>query len=557
MYTSGFQSLLSMLLVNSGIAAATNTPTKPDILLILADDMGFSDTGFMGSGIETPNIDRLAKNGLVFTNFYNSGRSCPSRASLLTGLYPHQTGLGWMTRANLGTAGYSGDLNNQCVTIAQVLNTNGYATYMTGKWHLTYEKYSTPSGPTHNWPIQRGFEKFFGHLAGGGSYFSPGTLTYNNQPLQVPTGFYLTDAVTDSTVSFLNSHFNEKPQQPYFFYVGYFAPHRPLHALEKDIAKYRGKFKKGWDCYRNQRLKQLKKKGLVAKTLQLPQRDAVIPDWNSLSETEKDLWDARMAVYAAQIDRMDQGIGKILRTLQLNGRLDNTIILFLSDNGASAETQGSITNAFNPEWIGREKPELSYLTPWANVSNTPFRNYKMSVYEGGIATPLIVHWPAGVQKGLSNQTGHIIDIMPTLLDVAHASYPTNYNGFKIHPMSGMSLKQAFQNNKINKHRNIFFEHEGNRAVISGNWKLVAPSSGKVNYKGEWELYDLKNDRTESTNMALQHPKMVEQLSQLWEEWAHTHQVYPLDGRTWAEKTKADKGNPLRNNSTTKNHENAN
>lgn len=517
---------------------------RPNILLIMADDMGYSDLGFMGSGIQTPNIDRLAQNGIIFSQCYNTGRCCPTRASLLTGLYSHQTGMGWMTASNLGQPGYTGDLNGHCVTIAQVLKQSGYSCYMTGKWHLTFDKFMTTDGPKHNWPLQRGFDRFFGHLTGGGSYFTTETLTYGNDQLKPPKNFYLTSAISDSTVSFLKQHFRSKNETPFFFYVAYYAPHRPLHALQADIQKYRGKFMNGWDNNREQRFKQLKKLGMINENCLLTRRDTSIPAWNSLTEDEQKTWDARMAVYAAQIDRMDQGIGKIIKTLEEYGALDNTLIIFLSDNGGCAEFQGGKLRVEDLPMLGNETPAESYRTNWANVSNTPFREYKSFVHQGGISTPLIMCWPNKITKKgtISTQQVHVIDLFPTLAELTNSNYPLEWKGESIYSLQGKSVVKAI-NGKSFKRGPLFFEHEANRAVIDGDWKLVSKAAEKAPWIGEWELYNLKDDLSETRNLIAQYPSIAKKLQQKWENWARQNQVYPMDGRNWGQKVKANIGNP--------------
>lgn len=515
---------------------------KPNIVLIMADDMGYSDLGFMGSGIATPNLDKLAKQGVVFSQFYNTGRSCPSRASLLTGLYAHQTGIGWMTSSNLGYPGYTGDLNNQCVTIAQVLKKVDYSCYVTGKWHVTYDKFMGPEGPKHNWPIQRGFDRFYGHLSGGGSYFST-KMTNDNEQMKAPENFYLTNAVTDSTVSIMNKHFKEKKDDPFFFYVAYYAPHRPLQALQKDIEKYRGKFMNGWDENRKQRYNKLRELNMINSNCLLSDRDNQIPSWDDLTDEQKKVWDARMAVYAAQIDCMDQGIGKIVSTLEENGELDNTLILFLSDNGGCAESQGGDLKVEDVNLLGNEYPQQSYRTNWANVSNTPFREYKHFVYEGGISTPLIAHWPSKIKKTdvITSQTGHITDLMPTILEIANASYPKTYNGNDIHQLKGNSLLPTIIDGKTFKHNAVYFEHQANRAVIDGEWKLVSKATNTPPYTGKWELYNLTSDRSEMNDLILQYPEKVEKLAADWEKWAQENNVLPLDNSGGKEKAKKDIG----------------
>lgn len=514
---------------------------RPNIILILADDMGFSDLGFMGSGIQTPNIDKLAGNGMVFSQFYNTGRSCPTRASLLTGLYAHQTGLGWMTSANLGHPGYTGDMNNHAVTIAQVLKGANYNCYMTGKWHVTYDKYMKPEGPKHNWPIQRGFDRFFGHLTGGGSYFTTQTLTNDNEQLTPSKDFYLTTAITDSTVSIINHHFKEKKKEPFFFYVAYYAPHRPLHALQKDIDKYRGKFMNGWDENRRLRYNKMRELNIINSNCKLSERDPQIPAWETLTEQEKQIWDARMAVYAAQIDCMDQGVGQIIATLKQNNALDNTLIIFLSDNGGNTESQGGNLNFEDLPYLGNENPGQSYRVNWANVSNTPFREYKHMVHEGGISTPLIAYWPAKIKKTgvVTSQVGHVIDLMPTFMDVAGAAYPSMYNGNNIYPLTGKSLLPTILKGKVFKREALYFEHEANRAVIDGEWKLVSKNTKTPPYISDWELYNLKTDRSETNNLIEKYPEKALKLEILWDKWAKENNVYPLDNSGWQGKGKKD------------------
>jgi arylsulfatase len=541
-------STLPLLLSPVGTISAekNQTENRPNIILIMADDMGYSDFGFMGAGIETPNLNKLAGNGLLFTNFYNAGRSCPTRASLLTGLYPHQTGLGWMTSSNLGHPGYTGDMNNQAVTIAQVLKTADYSCYMTGKWHVTFDNFMKPDGPKHNWPIQRGFDRFYGHLSGGGGYFIPSTLTNDNERIKPSESFYLTTAVTDSTVSILNHHFNKKDQNPFFFYVAYYAPHRPLHALQEDVAKYRGKFMDGWDEQRKKRYKKMQELNILKPEHAMSDRDTQIPPWEDLSEEDKLIWDARMAVYAAQIDRMDQGIGKIIETLEANDALDNTLILFLTDNGGNAENQGGKLTLEQLPLLGNEEPAQSYRLNWGNVSNTPFREYKRYTHQGGIATPLIAHWPAKIKQGglLTSQQGHVIDFMPTFIEMAGAKYPKNMNGHQLHSLPGKSLLPALAKAKTFKRGTMYFEHEASRAVIDGDWKLVSISAKVPPYTSDWELYNLKVDKAEIHNLIDKYPHKAQKLAKMWEEWAKANNVFPLDNSGWQGKAEKDQGAPL-------------
>jgi len=508
---------------------------RPNIVLIMADDMGFSDIGCYGSEIHTPNLDKLAGNGLRFTQFYNTARCCPTRASLLTGLYPHQSSMGWMTVVDLGHKGYHGEINRRCVTIAEVLKSAGYGTYMAGKWHLTRDKHWNK--PKDSWPCQRGFDRFFGTIAGSGSYFDPVTLTRNNVRISAPKkSFYYTDAISDNATEFITDHLSSNPGVPFFLYVAYTAPHWPLHAKPEDIAKYKGTYMQGWDVLREQRHKRMIDMGIVDETWSLTPRDSDVQPWDKLDDVEKEEMDMRMAVYAAQIDCMDQGIGRIVATLDDAGQLDNTLIMFLSDNGACAEMlqfpddEGRglpMERSKFVQAIGSDETFASYGIAWANVGNTPFRLYKHWVHEGGISTPLIVHWPARVYaKGeLRHQPAHLIDIMPTCVHVSGAEYPEQYRDTDILPMEGRNLLPVFDDRQLVQ-RTLFWEHESNCAVRDGKWKLVSK------YPGKWELYNMNRDRTETNNLANKFPYQVEKMVEMWKEYAARTYVYPLDGRDW-------------------------
>jgi arylsulfatase A-like enzyme len=514
---------------------------RPNIVLIMADDMGYSDIGCYGGEIRTPNLDGLAAGGLRFTQFYNTARCCPTRASLMTGLYQHQAGVGHMME-DKGYDSYRGDLNNRCVTIAEVLKLAGYSTYMSGKWHVT--RYRDPEGPKHNWPRQRGFDRFFGTIHGAGSFYDPCSLTRDNT--QIPPGddFYYTNAISDNAVKYIRQH---KTDNPFFMYVAYTAPHWPMHALPEDIARYKGRYDKGWDALRAERHKRMIEMGIVDEKWKLTPRDANVPPWEKAED--KQWFRRRMEVYAAMVDCLDQGVGRIIEQLKKSGKFENTLIFFLADNGGCAEEYGSrgpikpdpskpvvlkpmdkdelqpdmqpkFTRDGRPVRTGRSvmpgpaDTYIAYGKAWANASNTPFRLYKHWVHEGGISTPLIAHWPARIKASneLRHQPGHLIDIMATCVDVAGAEYPSEYKGDKILPMEGKSLVPAFENKPIQREA-IYFEHEGNRAVRRGKWKLVSK------HPDRWELYDIEADRTELTNLAQKYPQKVKQLKALYESWA--------------------------------------
>jgi arylsulfatase len=513
--------------------AVSAAPAKrPNIIVMMADDMGFSDLGCYGGEIDTPHIDSLAKGGIRFTQFYNTARCCPTRSSLLTGLYPHQTGVGHMME-DRGLPAYRGDLNKQCVTIAQVMRSANYHTLMTGKWHVTPV---TPS--KHNWPLQRGFEKFYGTIHGAGSFYDPVSLTRDNESIAPDRkDYYYTDAIAENASRYIEEY-AAKPD-PFFMYVAFTSPHWPLHALEGDIAKYRGRYKAGWDALRAERHTRMIEMGLVDKRWPITPRDPSVPEWKDAPDKE---WQQRrMEVYSAQIDRMDQGVGRILASLKRAGAADNTLILFLADNGGCAEelrpggkalhiptrTRDGrpVRNGNDPKIMpGADDTYASYGVAWANASNTPFRLYKHWVHEGGISSPLIAHWPAAIRKGggLTPQPGHLIDIMATCADVGQAKYPSTYDGQAITPLEGKSLRPIFEGKRRAGHSEIYWEHEGNRAVRQNRWKLVSRHPGK------WELYDVEADRTEMNDLTARQPAKASELAAKWETWARKVNVAPWE-----------------------------
>ncbi len=506
----------------------------PNIVLILADDMGFSDIGCYGSEILTPTLDRLAKDGLRFTQFYNTGRCCPTRASLLTGLYAHQAGVGHMMN-DYRKPGYRGNLNRSCATIAELLHAAGYQTMMCGKWPAA--RFIDREGPKHNWPLQRGFEKFYGTLHGGGNYFNPVTLTRDNQfvsPADKEVDYYYTDAISDRAVEYVGQA--SRSDAPFFLYVAYTAPHWPLHAPQTAIDRYRGKYATGWDTLREERHRRMVALGLVERKWPLTPRDSRVRSWQ---QTPHRRWhERRMEVYAAQIQLMDRGIGRIMEKIRQVGAEKNTLVMFMADNGGCAEEIGSkwkgphipkttrggnhVQRGNDPSYMpGPEETFQSYGIGWANASNTPFRLYKHWVHEGGIATPLVVHWPDVIrQRGkLTHQPGHVIDILPTCLEAAKVPYPKLLAGYKLTPVAGESLMPVLKN-KTRQRSPIFWEHEGNRAVREGKWKLVS------RHPGDWELYDMKADRTEMNNLAEKFPVIVKDLSQTYDAWAKRSNVEP-------------------------------
>ena len=510
--------------------SAFSLQNKPNILLIVADDLGFSDLGCFGGEIDTPNVDRLAANGIRLTQFYTTGRCCPSRASILTGQYPHRVGLGHMT-IDLNRPGYRGRVSEDAQTIAQVLKPAGYRSFIAGKWHLGTDD-----------PTQHGFEEFYGTLTSAKRFFDPEHMLRNPEGRKArqydENKFYATDAITDHALDFLELA-RETPDNPWFLYLAHPAPHFPLHAPEEEIAKYADRYLEGWDVLRSERLKKIKALGIVSEETELTPRS---PYWN-YGETEMGVnpaWDdiedpnrkadlaRRMAIFAAMIDCMDQQIGRVLKDLEANGELENTLIVFLSDNGACAEwdwrgfdTQSSNNNILHQgndlEKMGGPGTYHSVGSGWANASNTPWRMYKHYNYEGGINSPGIIHWP----KQLTDMSGelyhkptHIIDLMPTIVAASGVVYEGEL------AMPGEDLIEQLESD-LSRMRTLYFEHESNRAIREGNWKLVA-------LKHEpWELFDMTSLRTEGQDLSVKYHDVVTRLSAKWDYWAEENNVTPL------------------------------
>lgn len=509
------------------------TKSPPNIIVILADDMGYSDLGVMGSEIKTPNIDRMARGGQLYTSMYNCARCCPTRASLLTGLYPHKAGIGHMT-ANYGSPAYQGHLRNDAVTLAEVLRLAGYRTLMSGKWHVggPYDPREadlwTPGEVGQPTPRQRGFDRFFGTLDGAGSFFFPHYIGEDDSRVEIASDdFYMTDAVTDKAVDMIESSVGE--EKPFFLYLAYTAPHWPLQAHPEDIARYRGSYLKGWDHLRTARHEEMLGHGLLEGNWQISPRD---PEASAWKDTAHHDWeDARMATYAAMVDRMDQGIGKVMHSLKRLGVQDDTLILFLSDNGGCAEFMAEDGWAESYPDVGYDGQKIipgnlpnltpgagttfqSYDVAWSNVSNVPFRMHKTWVHEGGISTPLVAYWPNGIKPGgVIHQARHVTDIMPTLLDVSGAKYPADFDGHGVQKLDGESLLPLFHNTYAEREQPIFWEHEGNCAVRDGDWKLVKE------FGGDWELYNMRVDRTELFDLRQKNAPRAEKMIKEFGAWA--------------------------------------
>ena len=489
------------------LSLAAGPAPRPNIVIILADDLGFSDLGCYGGEVQTPNLDRLAANGVRFTQFYNTARCWPSRAALLTGYYAQQV--------NRDPPG----LRPKWAALApELLKPAGYRSYHSGKWHI--------DGPVR----KGGFERSY-LVVDQDRYFGPRNHQLDDVLLPQPKpedGYYATIAIAQHAIDWLAEHADKHARDPFFLYLAFTCPHFPLQALPEDVARYRGRFKDGWDVLRQRRLDRMHELGIV--TCELSARTPGVPAWDSVRPEEKDNWEWRMAIHAAMVDRMDREIGRVLEQLRKAGQWDNTLILFCSDNGASAErlVRGDGHDPQAPP--GSAKTFLCLEPPWANLANAPLRKSKIFTHEGGISTPLIVHWPTGVKaRGeLRNTSGHFVDVVPTLLELAGASAPATWNGEPRPPMPGRSLVPALAKDVQLERRFLFFKHEGNRALRVGDWKIVASGAA-----GPWELYDLGKDRSESHDLAARHPDKVQELAALW---AQHDQEFRKQGAT---------GSPLR------------
>jgi arylsulfatase A-like enzyme len=504
-----------LLLISLGLVASANAdnvdPDRPNVIIVLVDDMGFSDLGCFGGEIETPHIDRLAEDGLRFTQFYNSGRCCPTRASLMTGLHPHQVGIGHMTAPPskpLGFEGpYQGYLNGDCVTIAQVLHGAGYHTLMTGKWHLGSDR-------NECWPLQRGFDRYFGGLSGAFNYFKPEGdrgLSYGNEPFKPEDDFYATDIFTDYACQFISDAV-ETDDKPFFLYLAYNAPHWPLNSKWQEFQKYKGRYQNGWEALMKSRLEKQIAIGLFDEAV-VP-APHVGPSWESLSASQREDLDSIMAAYAGCIDSIDQNVGKLTGHLRQLDKLDNTVIFFLSDNGACQE--GGVLGNGSAEMVKNPPPGTAGVRTglaWANACNTPFRLYKHFLHEGGACTPMIAHWPSGIEPPRRNtfvrEFAYLPDFMATCIELAGAEYPAD-----VPPCQGVSIVPLLKGNSQPIHADpIYWEHEGNAAMRWGDWKLVRE------YEKPWELYNVADDRTEMNDLAATEVAKRDAMTGMWKTWA--------------------------------------
>ncbi|OYP33870.1 arylsulfatase [Rhodopirellula sp. MGV] len=491
--------LVLCLVVSLVCSRAGTAAERPNIILIVCDDMGFSDIGCYGSEIETPNLDRLARNGLRLRDFHNNAKCTETRASLLTGLWHHQTN-------QLKKPGN--------VTLAEVLGQAGYRTMMSGKWHLSGH------------PMDRGFDRYFGFLSGAINYFTgkdwgsgENLMRLDRDEYQTPSDFYSTDAFTDYAIEFLNEARQQQDgesSQPYFLYLAHNAPHFPLQAPAEAIAKYRGRYDAGWDKLRAQRYERQQQLGLIDRTWPLSKRDPNVEPFDNLTPSQQDFLIPMMEVYAAMVDRLDQNIGRLIDDLERHDELDNTLIIFFSDNGA-CPYQRLKSEGVPP---GPVESDVAYDARWAHFCNTPLRLYKQYAHEGGTLSPMIVHWPNRITRigGFSDATHHIVDLMPTFVELAGGKYAPSGSAKETEtltlPMEGISMLGTFDGSPQQSRPPIFWEFSANHAVRDGQWKLVA-ERGKP-----WELYDLSRDRTETQDLSLSKPAIVTRMAEAYDQWAN-------------------------------------
>jgi arylsulfatase len=527
-----FRFLLAVLIIwffvpgcDSGGNERQASSRRPNILLILVDDMGFSDLGCTGGEIPTPNIDRLAREGMLITDFYNAARCCPTRAALLTGLYPHRAGMGHQNQ-DRGHPAYRGRIGDRATTMGEVLGAAGYKTYQVGKWHVGDEQ--------DYWPDRKGFDEHFTLIEGAMNYYNRRpwlrkmdslTLAYGGQAYLPDDNFYATRTFTDTAVAFLERH--DFGREPFFMYLAYNAPHWPLHAPASTAQKYRSSYGGGWDRARENRLQRQIELGLFPPETTLPDRWHGVPAWKDLHPTERNRWGGKMGLYAAVMEELDRGVGRVLNELDRSGQLDNTVVMLLSDNGASFEDPVPPDAPWSDHPTdgrpGGPRSFPSYGVPWANVSNTPFDYFKSYLHQGGIATPLLVRYPPAVAGGGRRDVGpgHVIDLMPTVREIAGARYPERIGGRSILPESGRSLWSAWMGEVRSPPRWLFWEHQFNRAVRHGDWKLVSAYRvlGKSGIANSWELYNLRTDPTEQNDLAGAYPARVDRMANRYRKWA--------------------------------------
>ena len=543
--------------------AVVATPGSPNIVFVLVDDVGFSDIGCFGSEISTPNIDRLAREGLRFTNFHVNPMCSPTRASLLTGVNCHAAGMGHIAQDDPGFPGYRAEIADNVSTAAEILRGAGYATLMVGKWHLCRDSDMSAGGPQHGWPCQRGFDRFYGILEAFTNLHQPHRLIEDNHVVEVdrwPDDYFLTDDLTNKAIRMIRERSASRPGQPFFLYMAHPAAHAPLLAKADDIARYRDTYNAGWDDTRVRRHSRQIELGVIPAGTPLPPRNNEPGDdvkaWEELTDDERTLYARYMSVYAAMVDEIDQSVGSLRVALEEMGEWENTIVVFLSDNGASREGESTgTTNYFAHLGIGDNKNHVEldlarlddiggpttmshYPRGWAMASNTPFRLYKRNTHAGGHQVPCVWSWPKALTKvagGIRTQYGHCIDVLPTVLALAGVASPEQRNGKQVKPMNGASLAGViFDPHHGEVREEQYYELEGHRGFYRDGWEVVTNRQPRTKFSdADWELYDLRSDPVEIVNLASMQPERVAELANLFHIAALANQVYPLDeGSGW-------------------------
>ena len=536
----------------------TPRPDAPNVVVVLVDDLGFAELGCYGSEIPTPNIDRLAAAGVQFTNFHVTPMCSPTRAALLTGVNPHRAGTGHVANSDPGFPGYAAELANDVATAAEVFRDAGYHTIAIGKWHLTKDSDLSDAGPRHSWPCQRGFDRYYGVLDAFTNLHHPHRLVEDNHTVEVdqyPAGYYLTDDLTDKAIGAIRQAKASNPSQPFLCYFAHIAVHAPLQCKASDLANHRGNYDGGWDALRQVRHERQAELGLLHPGTPLPLRNSEdgdeVPPWDSLDRADQVLYARYMEVYAAMVDSVDQSVGRLYAALDELAEADNTIFLFLSDNGASREGEAGGTTSYFRSLVSKNVKDLEdhqfdrgridlaggpqalvhYPRGWAMASNTPFRLYKINTHMGGHSVPFILHWPTGqAEPGRRDHWSHVTDLLPTLCELAGVDRPAERNGITLQPLNGTSLGPVLADADATHDRGPqYLEMAGHRGYYDGDWEVVTRHQPLTEFGDhEWELYNLATDRTETRNLAAEHPKRVAEMAAGWEAAARADQVYPLD-----------------------------
>lgn len=542
-----------------------NPPAKapkdaPNVVMVLLDDLGYSDFGCFGGDIDTPNIDALADNGLRFSKYTTVPMCTPARAALLTGKNPHSVGCGWLTHSDPGYPGYRGEMSLNAPTMAELLRLRGYSTMAVGKWHNTYDRNNLPGGDTSSWPVQRGFERFYGFQAAEASYFQPENMMEGNQPARAdiyPPDYFAPDDYTQRALDWITDHRSASPDKPFFLYLAYQTPHAPLQAKPDDIRKYRGRYDAGWDVVRQQRFERQRAAGIGGPDVRFIARNAGIPAWNELTPDQQALHARYMEVYAALVDNVDQNIGKLVGHLKQLGQLDNTVIMITSDNGANsvggptgvmnlqgqrvgrADNEALNQQLLREDRVGGQETYIAYPTGWTQVSNTPFRMYKRTTMNGGIRVPFVLHWPNGVpdtdRGAIRDQWIHVTDILPTVMESSGTELPQNFNGYRTRPLDGVSFAPLLCDATAPTQRHQqYYELAANRGFTSGDWKIVSLQPPQQAIRLDtWMLFNLADDPVEQHDLATKHPDVLQRLIAEFEQHADANYVYPIDNRTEA------------------------